>query len=125
VIFHAHVRDLDFELGGRRYIVPRGSEVEIPDRIAYCIRARGLALAEGPNGGERVKATAASRPRPVAARATAVDGADLIDEVAGDDVDDDAADADDDPTGAVTASLDSLARNGVAVQGRRGRRGRE
>lgn len=38
--------DLDFEIGGVRYGVPVAGTVEIPDRVAYCVKLHGLPLAE-------------------------------------------------------------------------------
>lgn len=61
MIFHAAHRDLDFELGGKQYVVPKGSDVEIPDSLAYCVASRGIALVEGSGGGKKVKA---AKPEP-------------------------------------------------------------
>jgi len=47
VKFHAKEVALDFVLDGHRYVVPKGHNVEIPDRIAYCIKAQGTRLEEG------------------------------------------------------------------------------
>lgn len=37
---------LNFELDGVRYDVEGRSTVEIPDRVAYCVKLHGLPLAE-------------------------------------------------------------------------------
>lgn len=40
-------RDIQFELGGRRYAVPRGGNITIPSRLVYVVTAHDLPLAEG------------------------------------------------------------------------------
>jgi hypothetical protein len=66
MLYHSAKHDLDFQLGGKRYVVPRGSEVEIPDHLAPIIRSRGLLLTEGSaDGGPRVTPIEpAPRPAP-------------------------------------------------------------
>ncbi len=56
---------LDFTLRGKRYEVPVGGEVEIPDRLAFAVKGRGLPLApvEGEaSGEERVERDADEKP---------------------------------------------------------------
>lgn len=55
---------LDFQIGDQRYKVAVGGEVNIPDRLAYCVRAYGLPLKEGPS-----PVAAAAQARVEAARA--------------------------------------------------------
>jgi hypothetical protein len=64
VIFHAHVADLKFDIAGKRYIVPKESNVEIPDAYAVLVKRRGLLLKEGP----AEAAPTAAPIKPVAAR---------------------------------------------------------
>lgn len=38
-----------FTVGPRTYVVPSGASVEIPDNLAYVVKARSMVLAEGPS----------------------------------------------------------------------------
>jgi len=64
MLFHADKVDVDFEIRGRRYRVPVGCEVEIPDEVAYVIASRGIQLAAGPSpekGAQRVTSEVVAR----------------------------------------------------------------
>lgn len=63
MLFHANKHALNFELAGRRYVVALGEAFDVPDRFAYCIKAHGIAAAEGSGDGAVVTSTAAERPR--------------------------------------------------------------
>jgi hypothetical protein len=83
MLYHAHKTALDFELGKRRYAVPLGATVDIPDHLAYCIKARGIHLAEGPSpSGERVAGKEIARPCLVVAPDAIVDAKTAADELA-------------------------------------------
>lgn len=60
MLFHNPAeRALRFTIADRSYDVPPGAEVEIPDALAYVVKGRGMALAEGPapQGDPKVRAT--------------------------------------------------------------------
>lgn len=131
MIYHAHERDLDFVLGGKRYVVPMGAEVEIPDALKYAVKSNGLALKEGPSGGERV----ASRRIEKKFRPMLIDGgkkptrAEIDEELAditGEDplADDDEGDAEEaaQDVNAVQKAAEQLERQGIVLPGRKPRK---
>jgi hypothetical protein len=139
VLFHAHKHALDFELGGRRYVVPLGSEVDIPDHLAYVIAARGIPLAKGPSGGPRVESAKPEPTRPqlaaVAHTVSKSEAEDALADVTGEDPadeDDDGpagltvdADEDEDEADVAERTFQQLQQQGIRVPGKRpGRKGR-
>lgn len=139
MLFHAHSRPLDFTLAGKRYVVPHGGEVEIPDAIAYCIQKRGIALTPGPSPKDNPPRSHGLKPLP--ARPTpqremgdvenippseaAEELADLTGEdPSADDNDDDANDPDDESEGIAAAekTIEQLESQGLHLPGRRPKR---
>lgn len=127
MIFHAHERDLDFVLDGRRYVVPHGHEVEIPDRVAYCIAGRGICLKPGPApSGKRVDAVTSGPSALSPAEQAGVDVAEELADVTGEDPPADGAEADDDSDAmAAQRTADALERQGIRLPGRRPGKRRE
>jgi hypothetical protein len=105
MLFHAHKRPLSFELGKRRYNVPLGTTVDIPDHLAYCVEARGIHLAKGPSpSGERVAGEEIRRSRPAVEPEAIVDAKTAAEELA--DVTGEDPPAEDDERGAAASEAD-------------------
>ena len=67
MLFHnASKLEQKFSVGNRAYAVAPGANVEIPDNLAYVVKARGMVLVEGPSpveGAPVVSGVEALHPR--------------------------------------------------------------
>lgn len=127
MLFRSHVRDLDFELGGKRYVVPHGSDVEIPDRLAYCVSLRGILLVASDGGGNVAVAVKSPPSRPPAPsplpRVSVAEAVEELADVTGEDMaDDDSGEAEESDMDAARRTAEMLERQGIALPGRRPRR---
>lgn len=135
MIFHARDRDFDFAVGGRRYVIPRGSDVDLPASVAHYVKTCGIPLIPGSGGGPHVDSVAAVplRAVPPARAAEAPTPAEVAEELAdvtGEDPpaegseDGEADDPGEDEDAAARAAA-QLERQGIELPGRRprGRRG--
>jgi len=117
-------KGLDFELGGRRYKVPAGSEVEIPDHLDYCVPGRGLPLTPCAGKSETaVRGEVVPPPAPPAALRQPVTEADEVDDELASVVGEDAPEeiSEEDQSG-LEKTVADLERQGVTLPGGRGRR---